>query len=105
LRSSQVRQGFDLGGTDGEVRVEKISESDAVSLGRQPQQAAVGVERVAPSRPQKLEAVFLSAINKALADPAIYLKHEIQGVRAETCDLNDLRDPCGIEAEQSSNPV
>jgi hypothetical protein len=97
-----VGQGFDLGGTDGEIRIKKISKSDAVSLGCQPQQAAVCVERVASSSFQKLEAVFLPAIDKALADPAIHPKHEIQGVWAETGDLNDFRDPCGIQAEQSN---
>ena len=42
-----VRQRLDLGGADGEVGIEKIGEPDAVGFGREAQQAAVGVERVA----------------------------------------------------------
>jgi hypothetical protein len=47
LQALSVRavQRFDLGGTDGEIRIEKIGKPDAVRFGREPQQAVVGVER------------------------------------------------------------
>ena len=51
-------------GTYREIRIEKIDKPNAVSLGRESQQAAVGIERIASSRFQKLEAAFLSAINQ-----------------------------------------
>ena len=51
-------------GTYREIRIEKIGKPNAVSLGRESQQAAVGIECIASSRFQKLEAAFLSAINQ-----------------------------------------
>jgi nitrite reductase/ring-hydroxylating ferredoxin subunit len=90
-----VGQRLDLGGTDGEIRIEKIGKPDAVGFGREPQQAAVGVECVASPRFQKIKAAFLTAIDEALADSSIHPKHQVQGVRAETRDLHDLCGPCG----------
>jgi hypothetical protein len=43
-------------GTYREIRIEKIGKPNAVSLRRESQQAAVGIERIASSRFQKLEA-------------------------------------------------
>jgi hypothetical protein len=63
-----------------------------VSFGCQPQQAAIGVECLCPPG-FVMEA--LSPIDGALTNSAIYPKHEIPGVRAETRDLDDLCGSCG----------
>ena len=96
-----VRQRLDLRRADGEIGIEQVGEPDAVGLRRQPQQAAVGVEGVGPPGLDELEAAFLAAIDQPLADPAVDPEHEVQGVRAEARDLNDLGDPGGVEAPQS----
>jgi hypothetical protein len=94
-------QRFDLGGTDGEIGIKKVGQTDAVSFGREPQQAAVGVEGIAPSSFQKLESVLLTTIDEAFANAAVHTKYEVQSVRAEARDLHDLRDAGRIEAAQS----
>jgi hypothetical protein len=92
---------LDLRGANGEIRVKQIGKTDAVRLGRQPKKATVGVECVGSSGLKELEAAFLASIDEALTDPAIHPEHEIQGVRSKSRDLNDLRDPGGIETAQS----
>ena len=90
-------------GTYREIRIEKIGKPNAVSLGRESQQAAVGIERIASSSFQKLEAAFLTTIDEAFANSAVHPKHKVQGVRAEARDLHDLGDPAGVEAAQSGS--
>ncbi len=94
-RGDLVRQRLDLRGADGEIGVEQIGQADAVRLGRQPQQAAVGVESIGPAGLDELEAGLLAADDEAFADAAVDPKDEVQRVRAELRDLNDLGDPGG----------
>ena len=96
-----VRQRLDLRSADGQVGIEQMGEPDAIGLGGQPQQAAVGIERVAATRFHELEAALLAAIDKAFADSAVDPKDEVRGIGAETRDLDDLRDPSGIETAQA----
>ena len=92
-----VRQRLDLRGADGEIGIEQVGEPDAVGLGRQPKKAAVGVEGVRAPGLDELERGLLAPIDEPLADPAVDAEHEVQRVRAEARDLNDLGDPGGIE--------
>ncbi len=69
-----VRQRFDLGGADGEIGIEQIGKPDAVGLGRKPQKAAIGIERVGTSSFQEFEAGLLASIDQALAHPTVTRK-------------------------------
>lgn len=50
---------------------------------------------------QKLESALLTPIHEALANSAIDTEDEVQGIRAELRDLDELGDPRGIEAAKS----
>ena len=54
-----VRQRLDLRGADREVGVEEMGEPDAVSLGGEPEQVAVGIEGIA--RPASMNSKPLSS--------------------------------------------
>jgi hypothetical protein len=60
-----MRQCFDLRCSDAEIRVEEVGEPYSVCLRREPEQATVGIERIAPTRLDKLEAGFLATIEEA----------------------------------------
>jgi hypothetical protein len=47
-----MRQCFDLRCSDGEIRVEEVGEPYSVCLRREPEQATVGIERIAPYPPR-----------------------------------------------------
>jgi hypothetical protein len=78
-----------------------LAKPNAVGLGCEAKQSAVGVECVRPPGIEKFEAAFLTAIDEPFADAAVDAKYEVQGVGAEACNLNDLCDPSGIEAPQA----
>ena len=97
-RRDLMRQRLDLRRRDGDVGVEEIGEPDAVRLGGEPKQAAVGVEGVGPARLDELKARLLAAHNQALADAAVDAEDDVQRVGAELRDLNDLGEAGRIEA-------
>jgi hypothetical protein len=43
---------------------------------------------------------FLASIDETFANTPVHPKHQVQGVRPEARDLNDLGDPARIEAAQ-----
>ena len=95
-----VRQRLDLRRADREVGVEQMRESDAIGLGRQAQQAAVGIEGVGPASFEKLERCLFAAIKQPLADAAVRPEDKVQGVGAEMRDLNDLSDAGRVKTPQ-----
>ena len=66
-----MRQRLDLGRADGEVGIEQVGKADAVGLGREPQQRAVGVECIRAAGFDEFERGFLAAIDEPLADTAV----------------------------------
>ncbi len=61
-----VRQRLDLRRSDREVGVEQVGEPDAVRLGREAQQPAVGIKPIGPARLDKFKADLLAAIDEPL---------------------------------------
>ena len=96
-----VRQRLDLRRADGEIRIEQVGKADAVRLGREAQQCAVGIEPVTRGRPRRDRAGLLAAIEQPLADAAVGAEDEVQRVGAEARDLHDFGDPAGVEAAQA----
>ena len=96
-----VRQRLDLRRGDRDVGVEEIGQANAVRLGREAQQAAIGVEPIGPARLDELEADLLAAHDEPLVDAAIDPKDDVERVRAELRDLHDLGEPRGVEAAKA----
>ena len=85
-----VRQRLDPRAMHGEVGIEQMREPDPIGLGGKPQQAAIGVEAVAPTHLDKLEAGLLAAIEETLVDLAIHPKNDAHRVVTEARDLHDF---------------
>ena len=96
-----VRQRLDLRRGDRDVGVEEIGKTNAVRLGREAQQAAIGVEPIGPACLDELEADFLAAHDEPLVDAAIDTKDDVEGIRAELRDLHDLGEPRRVEAAKA----
>ena len=96
-----VRQRIDLRRGDRDVGVEEIGQTNAVRLGREAQQPAIGVEPIGPARLDELEADLLAAHDKSLVDAAVDAKDDVERIRAELRDLHDFGEPRGVEAAKA----
>jgi hypothetical protein len=70
-----MRQGLDLRGSDREVGVKQIRQSDAVGFGSEAEERTVGVEAIGTSRFNNLEGGLVATINEAFADFSVGSKH------------------------------
>jgi hypothetical protein len=75
-----------------------VGEPYSVRLGREPEQAAISIERIAPTRLDEFEAGLFPAVKQTFADLAIHSICDVQRVGAEARDLHDLGYAARIEA-------
>jgi hypothetical protein len=75
-----------------------VGEPYSIGLGREPEQTAIGIERMAPTRLDELETGLFAAIEEALANPAIHSIHDVQRIGPEARDLHDLGYAARIKA-------
>ena len=101
-RRDLMRQRLDLRRRDGDVGVEEIGEADAVGLGGKPKQAAVGVEGVGPAGLDELKADLFAAHDQPLADTTVDTEDDVERVRAELGDLDDLGEAGRVEAAKTA---
>ena len=98
-RGDLVGQRLDQGGGERQVRIEKIGQPDALSLGRQPKQVAVAAERPDPTRSDPFQGGLVGPIDQAVTDCAVpFLERDLDRLIAEPLDLNDPRRGAGDEA-------
>jgi hypothetical protein len=93
-RRDLVRQCLDLRCGNGEIRVKKVGEPYSAGLGCEPEQTAVGIERVAPTRLAELEAGFLATIGVAICSSC---RTAMPGVTFVTRLRQEADLPCPAE--------
>ena len=96
-----MRQRLDLRRRDRDVGVEEISQTNAVRLGREAQQSAVGVEPIGSARLYEFKADLLAPHDEPLVDAAVDTKYDVERIRAELGDLHNLCEARGIEAAKA----
>ena len=81
----------------GKIQVKEVGEPYSIGLGRQPQQTAIGIEHVLPTRLDEFNTGLFAAVEEALANPAIDPKYNVESVGAEARDLDDFCDTTQIK--------
>ena len=77
-----------------------MGEPYSVRLGRESEEAAVGVERIAPTRLDQFETGLFPEVEQAFADLAIHSICDAHRVGVEARDLDNLGYAACIQASQ-----
>ena len=97
-RQDLVRQRHDLGGVDGEEGVEQVRQADAVSLGGQLEEMAVGGEGPGRSGGHDLEARLVAAIEDLVAgSAAAVLERQLDGAGAVPANVEHRHRAVGAD--------
>lgn len=89
---------LDLGRADRKVGVEEMGEPQPVSLGGKTQQPAISVESIGPSGFEELETGLLATVDQPLPDASAHAEDEVERIRPEPGDLDDLGHAGGVQA-------
>jgi hypothetical protein len=92
-RGDLLRQRLDLRRADRKIRIKQVRQTDALRFGGEPQQAAVGVERIRTPGLDKFERCFLAAIDQTFADAAVRPKDQVNARPARPRQSRRNRGP------------